>query len=321
MASLSWSTTALRPREQFSYWHDAVCDAFLTVATERPRGDAFEGSIRSYPLGAVTFTAVRSEAHDVLRTKAGVARTVDDQVFVNLQLRGRCVMRQDGRELVMVPGDSAFIDGTRRFDLLFVDDMQLVCIQVPRRLLAARLGRIDARTCMPLSDTPGVGALLRSYLTAVGDNIADIPGAQYEAVAENLCDLIGIAAGAAPRTLENGPAALRAAQRQAVMAYIRTMSADPELSPGGAARHFRCSVRTLHGLFEGAGTTFGRYLREQRLLACYRALTEAARRDETVAQIAFAAGFNDLSYFHRRFRERFGVTPDAARRDAAEPSR
>jgi len=320
MASLSWSTTALRPREQFSYWHDAVCDTFLTVATERPRGDTFEGMIRSYPLGAVTFTAVRSEAHDVLRTKAGVARTVDDQVFVNLQLRGRCIMRQDGRELIMGAGDTAFIDGTRRFDLLFVDDMQLVCVQVPRRLLAARLGRLEGRTCLPLADTPGIGALLRSYLTAVGDNIAEIPSAQCEAVAENLCDLIGIAAGAAPHTLENGATALRAAQRQAVMAHIRTMSADPDLDPSAVAAHFRCSVRTLHGLFEGAGTTFGRYLREQRLLACQRALTDPARRHETVAQIAFATGFNDLSYFHRRFRERFGLTPEAARRDAVEPS-
>jgi AraC-like DNA-binding protein len=319
MTSLSWSTAALRPREQFSYWHDAVCDAFLTVATERPRGAAFEGAIRSHALGAVTFTAVRSEAHDVLRTRAGVARTVDDQVFVNLQLRGRCVMRQDGRELMMDAGDAAFVDGTRRFDLLFLDDMRLVCVQVPRRLLAARLGRLEGRTCQPLADTPGVGALLRSYLSAVGDGIADIPRAQYEAVAENLCDLIGIAAGAAPCVLERGPRALRAAQRQAVMAHIRTISADPGLDPAAVARHFRCSVRTLHGLFEGAGTTFGRYLREQRLLACRRALADPARRHETVAQIAFAAGFNDLSYFHRRFRERFGATPEAARRDGAPP--
>jgi AraC-like DNA-binding protein len=194
--------------------------------------------------------------------------------------------------------------------------MALVCVQVPRRLLAARLGRLDGRTCLPLTETPGVGALLRGYLSAVGDSIADIPAAQREAVAENLCDLIGIAAGAAPRALDNGPAALRAAQRQAVMAHIRMRSADPELDPAAVARHFRCSVRTLHGLFEGAGITFGRYLREQRLLACQRALADPARRDETVAQIAFAAGFNDLSYFHRRFRQRFGVTPETVRREA-----
>jgi AraC-like DNA-binding protein len=32
-----------------------------------------------------------------------------------------------------------------------------------------------------------------------------------------------------------------------------------------------------------------------------------------ISEIAFECGFNDLSYFNRCFRRRFGLTPSAAR--------
>lgn len=36
-------------------------------------------------------------------------------------------------------------------------------------------------------------------------------------------------------------------------------------------------------------------------------------RERRISDIAFACGFNDLSYFNRCFRRRFGLTPTAAR--------
>ncbi|MGY8704675.1 helix-turn-helix transcriptional regulator [Bradyrhizobium sp. 18BD] len=38
-----------------------------------------------------------------------------------------------------------------------------------------------------------------------------------------------------------------------------------------------------------------------------------AHREGRISDIAFACGFNDLSYFNRCFRRRFGLTPTAAR--------
>jgi AraC-like DNA-binding protein len=38
-----------------------------------------------------------------------------------------------------------------------------------------------------------------------------------------------------------------------------------------------------------------------------------ARGEARVSDIAFDCGFNDLSYFNRCFRRRFGLTPTAAR--------
>ena len=40
---------------------------------------------------------------------------------------------------------------------------------------------------------------------------------------------------------------------------------------------------------------------------------EESGNTQTVRDIAFDCGFNDLSYFNRCFRRRFGLTPSAAR--------
>jgi AraC-like DNA-binding protein len=75
--------------------------------------------------------------------------------------------------------------------------------------------------------------------------------------------------------------------------------------------------RYVQMLFEADGTTFSEYVLDQRLARSYRMLTEPAHIHRTVSAIAFQVGFGNLSYFNRAFRNRFGITPSDARRDAA----
>ena len=62
-------------------------------------------------------------------------------------------------------------------------------------------------------------------------------------------------------------------------------------------------------LFE-AGAGFTTRLTELRLR---KAADLLAHRDGRISDVAFAYGFNDLPYFNRCFRRRFGLTPTAAR--------
>jgi len=52
-------------------------------------------------------------------------------------------------------------------------------------------------------------------------------------------------------------------------------------------------------------------LTELRLTKAAELLVHEAER--RISDIAFDCGFNDLSYFNRCFRRRFGLTPSAAR--------
>jgi AraC-like DNA-binding protein len=71
------------------------------------------------------------------------------------------------------------------------------------------------------------------------------------------------------------------------------------------------SERYVNELLYEAGASFTMRLLELRLRKAAELLAQPTER--RISDIAFACGFNDLSYFNRCFRSRFGLTPAAAR--------
>jgi AraC-like DNA-binding protein len=81
----------------------------------------------------------------------------------------------------------------------------------------------------------------------------------------------------------------------------------PNLSPATVARELGISLRQIHILFEPTGLSFSRTLTAMRIrTACLLLETMPAR---SVADIAFASGFDSLATFYRAFRDSSGMTP------------
>jgi len=70
--------------------------------------------------------------------------------------------------------------------------------------------------------------------------------------------------------------------------------------------------RLCHVYREQRGTTIVRTLKELRMHMALRLLQESAR---AVGEVAAACGYENTSYFIKHFRERYGMTPAAYRRD------
>ena len=73
--------------------------------------------------------------------------------------------------------------------------------------------------------------------------------------------------------------------------------------------------RYVQRLFESDGTTFSEFLVGQRLARAHRLLCEPNLGHMAISEIAYDAGFGDLSYFNRRFRRLYGLTPRDVRGD------
>ncbi|WP_092516101.1 helix-turn-helix transcriptional regulator [Afipia sp. GAS231] len=90
-----------------------------------------------------------------------------------------------------------------------------------------------------------------------------------------------------------------------------------DLTIESIARTNALSARQAQRLFASLGTTFSEFVLEQRLLLARRLLLHEQSRHRKVSDIAYTVGFNDLSYFHKSFRRRFGVTPADMRAELA----
>ena len=94
--------------------------------------------------------------------------------------------------------------------------------------------------------------------------------------------------------------------------------ADPDLSAHAAARALGLSVRGLHLVLSPTGESFGELVQRRRLTACH-AMLSRPENAATIADIAFACGFNSLSSFYRAFRRVYGACPRETCRIADTP--
>ncbi len=97
-----------------------------------------------------------------------------------------------------------------------------------------------------------------------------------------------------------------AAWEQHLRHYVEQHLGEPELNAQRIADALGITTRYVQMIFARMQTTASQYILERRLqLVAERLSDETASR---IGDLALEAGFNDLSYFCRRFRNRFGVS-------------
>ena len=186
-----------------------------------------------------------------------------------------------------------------------------------RKTLLSYCPDAEDSVARPLDHNPALTALLHRYYDFAVQHAAGLDALAQHAVSQHLMDLMVLVLGgrrdATEQAKERG---LAAARLEAIKADILARL-DGSLTLADLARRHRASPRTIQLLFERSGVTFSEFVLEQRLLRAARLLRDPRHRAAKVSDIAHLSGFNDVSYFHRTFRRRFGMTPlDAKARHA-----
>jgi AraC-like DNA-binding protein len=102
---------------------------------------------------------------------------------------------------------------------------------------------------------------------------------------------------------------LRGARIASVINQINEHFADQQFSTRVVAERLGLSVRYVQDLLQGSGLSITDRIMQLRLDKARRMLTEDRQCMLKISEVAGACGFNELSYFHRSFRRRFGVSP------------
>ena len=106
-------------------------------------------------------------------------------------------------------------------------------------------------------------------------------------------------------------------EKTKLLQYIATHYRDPELDLDGVVAATGTNRTKINDVLKSElGLTFTSYLHKLRLTEAARLLTENV--DTAVAEIAFAVGYANVSYFNKLFKEEYGCTPKAFRALAAQ---
>jgi len=318
-AQKSFASCVLPLADQFESWREACAELVYAVTPEREAGVGFRGGIHTRSVGCLDVVDVRCEGHRVERRAEDIARAPGDTYCVYLQVGGSAWFRQGERHLLASRGDIVLADPNFPFMTGALGDFDFRLLRVPRASVDRYLAVPERLPMVHLRFDSAECALLSSCLFGLWAHGARLDARIAEPVADTLVRLIATTAGIAPELADAGREAAHAALLARAERLVAERYAEPELSPGAAAKALGVSLRKLHLLFAASGKTFGESLSERRVTAARELLLAAAPRP--VADVASAVGFHDLSTFYRAFRARFGMTPGNVRECATTSRR
>jgi AraC-like DNA-binding protein len=307
---------ALDDTARFKAWRDRYMEAHGLLDIRRAEDQPFSLRFTFAPYGDVGVGQFDGTIGCVARTPHHVAASPNDTLCLFLN-RGpdRVSFSHTGREGELDPtGMTLFRDwepavasGGALNRMLFVP--------IPRSQLHALVENPEDLAGTLLDGRNSASRYLIRYLTFLTQLDETDDDERVNAhIGTTLVDLIALALGAFKDAAHLAQMrGLRAARTQDVIARIAAGFVDPTLSADGVAAQLGVSVRYVQDLLQDTGTSFSARVLEHRLQRARAMLADPSNDGMRIGEIARACGFNEIPYFNRCFRRRFGERPTGLR--------
>lgn len=318
--SQTLTTDAVAPRDRLGYWVDGICSTYVDLECEAGAGDGFGGSIVNHALPGLDLSVVNSQPQRVMRTPRMISRAENDFIIVSLQTQGRGMVSQDGRDAAMAPGDFAIYDTARPYTLRFGEAFEEIVLKLSGSRLRSLVSGCDQLTATTISGQSGAGRLMGSMVRALKEEAGDLPPTSAASMVSGLVNVLVGGLQSLANDPPRDPSSLQAYHLARIKRCIDERKREPALRIEGVAAEMGLSSSHLHRLFAAEPQSPAQYLWSRRLEACERELLDPRRAKVSVSEIAFGWGFNDAAHFSRAFKDRYGQSPRAWRKQAPTTS-
>lgn len=306
-----FSVEHLPEKDRFQAWTDSLSCIFETDRTRTLKATTdFRGSVSVTMIGSMLLAETVTITQIWNRSPRLIARDGMDHYMIQIYLDGGQLCESEGRSVDMPRGGALVYDLSRPVKARS-SDLRNLSLVLPRAMVENRLSDPDAHHLQVLSASDSMSALLIDHIKTMNRHAGRLDGRQTGALTEATLML----AAAALNVSGNGEAAgtIEAHdQLVRIRADIRARVGDMALSPGDLCRRHNVSRHRLYALFASQGGV-ATAIREARLQAARARLSDPAAGSRRVSDIAQACGFSSDSDFSRAFRQRFGMSPSAAR--------
>jgi len=253
----------------------------------------------------IDIACVGLDAKLVSRGPADIRQDPGDYYFLILQNKGKSGIIQNDKEIRLSPGDMAIVDAASTSQFHYTNGYSAqVSVHLPRDEMKQRFGRrINGGIAIPQDDMLGIA--LRSILNQLmsGENNSELH------IREAFFSVLG-----AYLTEHQKGCVVINPDRQLVNRSIALMNehySDSAFSTAKLADMMGISVRRLQRAFKLTDETAHSRLQSIRIEHAFQTLAKRTEYDRktNVSTIAYSCGFNDLSTFYRRFKDRYHFTP------------
>lgn len=297
--------------EAFEAFRETFGKTIMRIEVDPRADDPFAMDMVFRALPRFGFSAGWLSGVDTHRTTALIDN--DDPVLVAF-IKGSGELEQLGRTVSIRDGEAVLTTGGERGRFSCAPRTHFMSFRFNRVRLSGMVADLDGALAIRIPAGNPVLRLLTAYAAGLeGDSPIGADDVQ-RAVGLHAHDLAALLVGGAKDGAAVAHRGIRAARFTAIKRTIRERLAEQTLSIESVADAHGISASYVRKLLADHDTTFSAFLLGERLVRAHRLLLEPGMAIRTISDIAYEAGFGDLSYFNRTFRRRFGMTPRDLRR-------
>ncbi|WP_305565450.1 helix-turn-helix domain-containing protein [Polaromonas sp.] len=282
-----------------------ICGRFAVVPMDGQH--SVRGGTESTRLGGQDAVIVSQNINRISRDAQCIRRDPGENYFLIFQDHGRAVMCQESTQFQMKPGDVALIDSTKPSDFIYAGlRSQQISVHLPRDEMRLRFGT-KIQSTLGILKQDALGLAMRAILVKMLEPANHESGHLKEAFMAVFGSFLHERYGhGVPARLRGNHTLLSAALQQISLRFP-----DPAFNAVSLATTLNVPPRSLQRLFQSLGETPSRSILNTRLSASHDRLKlqVGSLHTRLVSSVAYGCGFNDLSFFYREFRKKYGVTP------------
>jgi AraC-like DNA-binding protein len=295
----TFQTGAADPGRRLKEWNQIANTTFGEIEIAAIDKSAFNARMLRRRAASLTLASVISSPARVQGARSPAGRV--EGHFLLLNERGSSLVSQDRREANLRPGELTVIDSGEPYSIAFDQPNHMTVLHIPTAQCDIDW---DSQSLRPQSaeDIP----LLVSLLRHLARDAAPLDRLNETGLFGRLLqDVLTV-------TWPQRPAAQR--RDNEVMAHwdrridtlVKQRLGEADLDARAIGAGLGISARYVQKVLARRGMTVSAYLMEQRLKTAASRLREDPGAQ--ITDVAFDAGFNDLSHFCRSFKARFGCS-------------
>ena len=315
---LRFSTDELPERDRLPIMREVHGRLCARVDIEPAPGVPLHYRVTAMALPELTVSMFSKSPLTIQRTRELLADGNDDVVFA-VPPTAANMLSHRGRELSPIR-DAVLLSAADVLRIDVASGSQCPMVTLSRQRLALLVPGLEDAFMRPVPQDTAALQLLTRYVRLFDDQQSLAIPELRSLVVNHVYDLVALALGATrdAAAIANGRG-VRAARLHAIKTEILNGLNRHELSLAGLAARQGVTPRHVQMLFESDGTTFSRFVLDQRLARAHHMLNSPLLAERTISTIAYEAGFGDLSHFNRAFRRRYGETPSDVRARSRHP--
>lgn len=292
--------------DELQRWGECVNETLVNLDFSTLQGD-FAGSYHYLTSSDCVAARLFGTAHRTMRSQRKLREVDNDFVLLVHLKKGPALVTHRHFDGLVPQGSFMAFDGSKPHSLQMDEDFEHLVMRMSKARFLSLHPAISVLTDRPLvgvSEEASTAGRIFEMIASLGGAMPSTVSTMSETVVKLLGDWILREGGeGAEKTIRHDLLAHR------ILKCLDDNFTDPDYSASRLAEVMGISRRYVDSIFAEMSSTFGRIILEKRLERCHLLLTSPSSSNRSVTDIALESGFNDLSHFSKRFRERYGISP------------